>query len=141
MLNFKFTSQVLDCAVTKRERNDCAVVAISMACDISYQSAIGITRRFGRRPNRGLKTTNMMKQNPVINGYRFEEMNHFTRNTRGLEWQDRAWKTVGSFVADHPTGRYLLQVSRHLLTLIDGTLIDSEHKPRRRLRNAWRVTR
>lgn len=56
-----------------------------------------------------------------------------------VEWncgRPRAY-TVGRFVQDHPRGRFILDVRGHVVSVVDGVVIDYTPGPKRRILAAW----
>lgn len=50
-------------------------------------------------------------------------------------------KTVGEFMEEHPSGRFLITMPNHITCVIDGTCYDTFDPTSRIMRCAWRVSK
>lgn len=48
-------------------------------------------------------------------------------------------KTVGEFIEEHPTGKYIITMRGHVTCVIDGTCYDTFNPTDRIMRCAWKV--
>jgi len=93
------------------DRNDCAVRALTLAGQISYDVAHATFARFGRVANRGSSLSTCWKSYETVAGKW-----HMTHGA------DRI--TLNQFIQDHPVGRFILHKSGHAFALINGVVHD-----------------
>jgi hypothetical protein len=55
------------------------------------------------------------------------------------EWVKGEEPTLAKFCKDHPVGKYWVFVYGHALAVIDGVVYDHSHKPKRKVKFAFRV--
>ena len=102
-----------------RQRNDCVVRAIAVACEVTYDEAYDILRGLGRRSCRSVKPdvwkTWMLKYQgsvfvnyPVIIGVPRMTLDFFCAQAKG---------------------RWVVHIARHLTAVVDGTLYDEIMPP------------
>ena len=105
------------------ETNDCAPRAISIASGCTYEQALWLCAKYGKRkPRRGTKTADVMTaimDNDMVVGAR-----RFRWVQRPRDLRNRRFKTVGKFAAANPTGRFVLRVSGHAVAVVNGVVMD-----------------
>jgi hypothetical protein len=110
------------------ELNDCTVRSLSNASGIQYSESHQILKTIGKRNDRkGAQFSNYAKayelagaKNIVVHGEKWG------RIFKSLEI-NKTHKTgisVGRFIQENPKGRFVLIISRHATTVIDGKIID-----------------
>lgn len=108
-----------------RERKDCAVRAIKVAFDLTYKDAhdrYKAAGRLDRRPTPGHITSKVVA------------------SLGGSEPLLGNRVTVAKFLREHPKGRYVVRVYRHVFAVIDGVAHDwAGEGPRRRVRIFYKV--
>lgn len=91
------------------EKNDCTVRAYSIASGLSYEIAHSLLTKFGRKPKKGIPFINFIKS----------------------EFNDCAYiifkeiSNPAKFLKEHPTGKYVCQIKRHVFAVIDGKIYDA----------------
>lgn len=138
---------------SKKEKNDCEVRAIAAVADITYEEAHAYAKKVLKREDKngtyrgtaeynkngvyGLPTENLRYPNP--NNSR--RMGIWTEYERG-DWVEVCKSTVGTFVKNHPQGRYMVYIRKHAFAVIDGKVYgnsDDGLKERAIVLNAWKV--
>lgn len=73
----------------------------------------------------------------AVSQWQYDEL-----TTTATPWKENL-PTVTQFIAEHPTGDYLLTTAKHVMSLRDGQLTDTETDAggRRRVRVAYQVER
>ena len=94
---------------------DCVQRAISAALDISWDDASDIVHQFA-------KSMGLPEHNDAVWGAILRK-NGFYRKVIPNSCPD--CYTVKDFCIDHPRGIYVLKVSNHVVTIIDGNVYDS----------------
>lgn len=119
--------------ITRNFHRDCSVRAYAAAFGVSYDVALERLRRAGRQIGYGIYTA---LWNSFLNTHP-ECVRLALKPGPG-----RRSVTLGQFLKQYPTGIYILGVTRHTFTVIDGTVHDL-HPPtlRQPVRYAWRITR
>ena len=107
------------------ERHDCAVRALAVAADISYDEAHAALKRNGRKDKRA---TYPASTRGVAAEYGF------------VEEPEKRGKTLAQFTRQQPVGRYLVRIRNHALAVVDGVVHDwpDTSGPRSRVRAAYR---
>lgn len=111
------------------EKNDCSVVALSHALDITYEEAYKMLDGAGRRKNKGWYTIEFF-QYCGFNGWK-HETTKFARGKRPTEME---------FAESHPKGRFLVYTEGHLIAVVDGVIHDNRpHPARAKVQYAWKM--
>ncbi len=101
-----------------KQKRDCAVVAISIACEISYDDAFDLLRDAGRESNKGfrglLQWANERSLFYPVNGYKFARLKPFHKDEF----------SPSTFAEKYPSGRFLVHVKNHIIAMIDGVFMD-----------------
>jgi hypothetical protein len=106
------------------ERNDCSIRAFSVAACVSYDTALKLFARHGRRPNKG--TPGWVTQAVLKDA--FPQVQSFC-----------PLLTLTQFVKKYPVGHYILHTRNHALAVIDGDVHDWKMRPKTKIWTAWRV--
>lgn len=138
--------------LAKGEKDDCFVRAVASATDVSYEVAHAYVKDFfGRQDKKGTNfvSTTMMKleDNGMQIGNKEFDVRVLSRNEITNKYKlhgdiVRRKKTVKSFIKDYPKGTYIVGVSKHAFTVIDGILIDNageEFRPTRKVDSVFHV--
>lgn len=110
------------------ENNDCVVCAVATVAETSYAEVHAYLKKAGRKDRKGFHT------------YR-----HFGRSKNALgrrfTYLENSGKSLIRFARENPKGRFLVTIRGHALCVVDGVIIESNSRVRRRavLRNSWRV--
>ena len=96
------------------ERNDCSVIALAYAFDISYLEAHDICAKAGRKDCNGFSLRHVLKVNTHKKSRQL-----FGRR---VGYHDRPGMTVGRFQKKHPKGIYICRVGGHIFTMVDGVI-------------------
>lgn len=111
------------------EKLDCTVRVMAVLSGRPYLEAHSACKAFGRK-----------------NGHRFAVQNHLTGLAARLGFTiarcGTRSGTVRRFIADHPTGCYLLRIRGHVFVVADGSIVDnSMPKLGSRIKSSWQITR
>jgi hypothetical protein len=120
-------AQEVERATYTGETNDCAVLALSNACDVAYHRAHDFLAKAGRKPRRGVRVHEIItRKRGVILGHKFTLV--------------RRSGSLARFLRDFPAGRFVITVRRHCFAVVDGLVHDySRQAPGRHICRAWRV--
>lgn len=110
----------------KNERNDCAVIAISQACDITYKESWEIFAKNGRKPRTSTDQDLIYR---VIHqlGFSYQKVKVKAKTIRTLE------RELGE-------GVFLVRVSGHVLCIRDGVNKDWTKGRLHRIEAVHRIT-
>jgi hypothetical protein len=108
-----------------RERNDCAVIALAVASQISYADCHRYLAQNGRRLRSASGRTVELYQNVL-------DMVQVPRE----EW---AGRTVRTFAANCDAGTYIVMTSGHVLCVRHGVAEDWTSGRLHRITRVWRV--
>ncbi len=125
------------CRETKRfnEARDCAVKAVALVCNVSYQTAWYALQAEGRRFRGGTSLDKTRRACERL-GWVMEKMDLLTVRRAGA----RTMLTAGR-ARLFRQGRFLLGVSGHIAACIDGEVIDWSKGRRHRLSRVYTVRR
>ena len=142
-----------DSSIAKTESNDCVVRAIASAFEMHYDDAHKfVAARWFRGNREGTRNfvggmRRMVEDKVEINGKSFDNMG----DTLGRMKYDVKSKgqivkrnmTTGTFIKKYPVGKYLVVVSGHAFSIIDGVVVgnvgDSKMK-KRVILYSWKVS-
>ena len=102
-----------------KDNNYCAPLSIAMVCNVGYGKAFHTLRRLGRRVGAGTSTQDILKAVGLLQG-----------RTIDVGDVDICYKEFGKRLTVNqaprymPKGRYLLFVNRHVLSMVDGEVLD-----------------
>lgn len=130
------------------ETNDCTVKAVAIATGEGYDKAHAHLKSLGRKPRKGF----FWHQDSVV-GWKNYPVNQYPLGTEGYitglhrlgykatEVTDFDAKTVISLERDPKLakGRYIIEVRRHALAMVDGQVIDHSKGTRRRPNKIWKI--
>lgn len=123
------------------ERNDCVVRAITETFEIPYDEAHSIASdKFGRKRRNGVTSLypsflTLIKENFKIGGYELDFIPTWNLVYSGSKKRiglfdnvdDKKYKiTVGMFLKQRPLGRYLVIVSGHAFSIVNGVIIGNK---------------
>ena len=120
------------------EDNDCAVRALALALRISYDDAFDFLELHGRIRNNGYHINHLLSdylkpRNPrPLFGHKVTRIPFPSK--KGYQ---RMY--VAAFCALYPTGVYLLRMTRHVSTCIDGIIYDTWWSPTEIVYAAYRI--
>lgn len=135
------------------ENNDCVVMSIASALDVSYEISHEFVKNTFNRKN-GKGTVNFVE---VFNRYLIENNNELFNsivapmgtNQNSLAYivkvgNDYMLKnmTVHTFIKNNPIGTFIVVVSGHAFTIIDGIVIGNEEdsiKKKKIVYSAWEI--
>ena len=115
-----------------REKNDCTVKAIALACGVSYGKAHRTLAKLGRQRGRGVTMATiaeaLKRLGVTVNLY--EALNH-----------DAIDLTIKRFAREYREGNYIICTRAHAIAVREGELIDwtAETAGRRKVVSVWRV--
>jgi len=102
-----YNFQWSDAGRDRRQRNDCSVRSLALACSLSYNEAYLLMQSAGRRQNGGVTCQQLEQAIP-------------------FKWSRHLYKaTPELFMGSHPTGRYILNLREHFSAVVDGTMLDT----------------
>jgi hypothetical protein len=129
-----------------RERNDCVVRAITETFGVPYDDAHAIAAdKFKRKPQRGTMSVypiflDLNKAGYKIGEYEIDYIPHWDLTYKGSKSRiglydnkdDKNYKiTVGMFLKQRPIGRYLVIVSGHAFSIVNGVIIGNKRDAER----------
>lgn len=112
------------------EKNDCAVRAVSIACETDYRSVHTLMTAHGRRHRCGTNFETTTKA--VISALDYDAVD-ITSRVRG--------KTVKTVARELHNGRFLVRVSRHILAVVDGKVEDWTDGRQHRVKQVLKVVK
>lgn len=105
-----------DAANAKKERNDCAVKAVAIATEVSYNTVHRVFANIGRRNGRGVSFVQLKR---AIEQFTGSDVKYKTiLKPNGSRFTG---KTIGQAL---PKGRYILIFRGHTAALVDGVIED-----------------
>ena len=121
------------------ETNDCVVIAVALAADVSYTHALRVLEAHGRRPRKGIRFHNVY---PFV----MHELGCKCERDYGLyDWIVKAkgsrftGKTAPVWLP--PKGVFILQFRNHLAAFVHGELMDWTAKRKHPVIGIYQVTR
>jgi hypothetical protein len=92
------------------DKNNCTIIALSVAAGIPYEEAYDIGRQAGRVKGKGFHTKKLME----------------TARKYGIEYRKMRFNeiTINKFLKSNLKGRYLVRRRGHAFTIIDSTIYD-----------------
>lgn len=114
------------------ERNDCTVIAVSIACRVPYNKAHAALGSYGRKRGRGANSTQWLGACRYL-GCQWEQVNVGTQ-PNGSGWTGC---TIGR---RFPRGYYLVRFRGHLAAMVNGKVEDWTDGKRNRVIDVYRVT-
>ena len=120
----------------EKDTNNCAVLALSNALNISYDDSYAFAEKVWKRIKRkGTKSYCIINtmMSGVILGRKVEIVEHRKSAT------DYTRMTLKQFIDKHPSGTYYILIAKHALVIKDSKIIDHCEKIRRRIFNAYEI--
>lgn len=116
-----------------RQKNDCTVRSIALACRMSYDDAYDLlARTAGRKASKRINFRQWVREHGVP-GLQFD---HVTFPPVKGEPRMR----LGRFCEDYPDGIWIVATAKHVFTVIDGVVHDEEpEREGRCIYCAWQV--
>jgi hypothetical protein len=130
---------------TYREHNDCTVVSVAVAAELSYSEAHEFVARLGRKPRRGfhfVSNFNNRCHTARIKGIDFRLGKYKVTRVR-MPWRGPHFHgvTLAQFLRDFPKGRFIVVKRGHAFVVIDGKVLNLTHSGvRSRITNLWYLT-
>ena len=117
------------------EKNDCAVKAVAVVANASYQEAHEALRLAGRKPRRGTPL-------PVIfAALRSLGVYHEFKTVADHRGKDMGRCPISRVRSRLPRkGRFLVLTRSHILAVVDGVVLDWTEGRRHQARYAWEVS-
>jgi hypothetical protein len=114
------------------ERNDCTVRAIQNVLGIPYDDARLILKNAGRKRYHGFKIRILLDKPDRFPGYRIKFTDAYQVKQVPVEVDGECYSrfapmpipTLGRFIHDHPTGRYVVRIKAHCVAVVDGVMHD-----------------
>ena len=128
---------------THGEHNDCSVIAVSVACGITYQEAHKAMAEQGRKNNDGSNPTSILKA--------IRMQGFHTESVEPCEIIDR-YPGVHSglrhitthhperFAKHWPSGTYVVFTRGHVAAIVDGVTVDWTHGRARRVKMIYKIS-
>jgi hypothetical protein len=110
--------------LASNERNDCGVVALANAADLSYDWAYEIAKASGRRAG-CCSYVDKVAEAARVNGVKL----------RKLAMRPR---TLAKFLRERPEGRYYVRVGHHIVAVVNGVITDRT-KPTKIVTHAYAI--
>lgn len=113
----------------QHEKNDCVVLAISVACCLPYGAAHAEMKQHGRKDRHKTKLATYLKT-----------VGNRIANYDLVPMPLASPSTIKQTVLKYPNGRYLVRTKGHLFAVVNGVIFDSGEKHegvKRRVTNIW----
>ena len=115
------------------QKRDCAVRALAIATHTDYDVVYDTLAGAGRECNRGFHLQKWLPKQQGVFGYTVEKLSF-----QAIRGESRM--CIRQFIQDHQVGRYILRVSRHVIALIDGVVMDTfQSRPDKCVYTAFRL--
>lgn len=109
-----------------KQSNDCTVRALANVFDMDYDDAYDYLAAAGRKCSRGFHFKTL--EHPKLKWEAYQ----------AIKGQSR--KTISDFCKEHPEGKWIIRVSKHVAAVIDGVVYDTfESNPTKCVYGAWKV--
>lgn len=140
--------QTQECHIVRHslnEHNDCTVRAISNFCQCDYETAHEyVKKKFKRKHRKGVAFSEIMNKReglflPKKQKYKRLKNHSGSYNRNGALWSPNQFPLVsrtkkgllkrmcvGEFLEQHNKGSYILVVSNHTFTVVDGVIFGNE---------------
>ena len=107
------------------EKNDCVVVALATAFNVSYEIAHDVCRLNGRKNRDGMCVTHMLSK-PIIFGKNIERINfpYYSWDRLSKDGIFTPRVNVKRFIQQNPLGIFLIKIRDHIFTIKDGIAYD-----------------
>jgi hypothetical protein len=109
------------------EKNDCAVVAIAIACQVEYRLAHYLLKKRGRKYRRGTRMNDIVHVVKLL-GYRLTPVPVKSKTVR----------TLGREMVN-TEGHYFVRATGHVLAIVDGSVQDWTSNRLKRVLGVWKV--
>ncbi len=117
----------------QNEHNDCSVMAIAIACRLSYKQAHETMARMGRVNRKGVSNMSILL---AARSHGFELTP--VKNLKQKSGSKFTPKTIGGKLKG---GYFLAFVNKHVLGVVNGTVFDWTENRQHHIYEAWKVTR
>lgn len=114
------------------QRNDCTVIAVAVACNLTYDEAYDALKDAGRRSNRAFLFPTARNLSGHVGDFWF-----------GF-WEPRGKDTLGQFTKRNPKGAFLIGVPDHIFAVKNGIVWDSYDErwlESTEVREVWSIAR
>jgi hypothetical protein len=115
------------------EDYDCSVIAVSIACRVSYQRAHAMLNYYGRKNKGGAPRIATLMAAQAL-GFRLDLVKNL-KQKNGCKFTP---KTIGDKLKN---GYYLCDVSGHVFAVVNGDVEDWVKDRCHRITGVWKVTR
>ena len=115
------------------EANDCAVIAISIACRMTYKAAHELCATTGRKPQQGTYTHATFDKIRE-NGFNIEQIKGLVQKN-GSKYTP---KTIGDKLK---RGYYLCFCNGHVFAVVNGDVEDWTNERKHHIKSAYKITR
>lgn len=134
-VNYVKVNSKFKCALSASEENDCVVMAFASAFQVSYKKAHSyVKEKFDREDRKGTLGTAVRlmmfeSHNEIMFGKKIKLMGEdrgdglgkvLKVKMRSGKWEREGSMTVGRFLKTYKQGTYLILVSGHAFSIIDG---------------------
>ncbi len=116
-----------------QERQDCAVIAVALTCQTTYETAWKTLAKFGRVSGKG--TIFHLMTAPAVTALGFKLSYMENRQKSGSRYTPRS---VGKAF---PKGYFLCRVKGHIFAVVDGKVLDHSEGRCRRIKEIYQVTK
>jgi hypothetical protein len=107
------------------EKNDCTVISLSYACNISYADSYVICKAFGRKPK---KSFNLNKVFRIKFSKKRNVKRTFAGNKYEIIYYARPHMTVRSLKKHCPIGNFICIVANHAFCIKDGIVFNLKNE-------------
>jgi hypothetical protein len=116
-----------------KETNDCSVMAIAIACRLSYKKAHDLMAAYGRKNRQGANNFAILQAARSL-GFEITAVNNLVQGN-GCGY------TVTTIGEKCKSGYYLAFVRGHVLGVVNGEIYDWTEGRRHRVNEVYKVTR
>lgn len=125
------------------EHNDCAVKAVALYCEVSYQQAHAVLKSLGRKDRCGTldivirKAIRRITGNSLFLAHHMDWVSEYPAPHHNLKSMTTYHPVRFKKVFEKKTGKYLIFVRGHVLVMIDGEVIDWTNDKAMRVESVW----
>jgi len=117
-----------------RQKNDCSVRALALACSVEYDTAYDYLHKNGRKCSSGFflnRYLDKLKSTDTIFGHTITKLSFPAQKGK-----ERMF--VAAFPIFYPKGKFIIRQAGHLAAVIDGYVYDITFRSRKCVYCAWK---
>jgi hypothetical protein len=132
-----YISKMTGSAPDASDTNNCVLKAISAVEAKPYSEVKPLFHTYGRGGTRTHEVVNYLnysRWNPNAGGRVVPRFKY-----KRLDIKTIPQRTVGSFAKANPVGKFVILVSRHCVSVVDGVILDDWNSSKRRILSLWKL--